>query len=113
MISRRSFPMEGRTDKGGLNTLPSQITKRPPAPASIHRSDRERPEIDIAKISLRHDLPLINWTVIIRFRDRPDERLPVQARDPLSAVRIVNYTSEREWSAEKLLAVESIHPVQG
>ncbi len=74
---------------------------------------RRRITPDIAGISLRHDLPLVNWTVVVRFRDRPDERFPVQARDPFSAVRLVSYTSERTWPAAKCLAVDSIHPERG
>ena len=76
------------------------------------RSRPSRTDIDVSKISLRHDLPLVNWTVVIKFREGPDERFPVQARDPLSASRLVSYRSEREWSAEKCLAIESIHPVR-
>lgn len=99
MIARRSRPI-----------LDNQEDVR----SMRHKNGKDaRPDIDVSKISLRHDLPLVNWTVVVKFRDRPDERLPVQARDPLSAARLVSYTSERHWPADKLLAIESIHPVQG
>ena len=56
-------------------------------------------------VYLRHDLPLANWDVVVSFADGTSEVLKVQARDPMSAMRLAAMSPSREWPAEKLLSV--------
>lgn len=56
-------------------------------------------------VYLRHDLALRNWDVVVSFDDGTAEVLKVQARDPMSAMRLAAMTPSREWPADKLLSV--------
>ncbi len=62
-----------------------------------------------AGASMRHDLPLANYDIIVTFKDQTQEVLKVQARDPLSAIRLASTSPCREWEASRLLAINSIH----
>lgn len=88
-----------------------------PQPAAPRRSALVRPDkpglSSGAAPVQRHDLPLANWDVRVIFEDGTDEVLLVHARDPISAVRTASYTTEREWSAERLLSVRRISVKRG
>lgn len=61
---------------------------------------------------INFDLQLRSWDVYLTFADGTTEVLKVQARCPLSAVRLSSYTPERDWSAEKRLSVTGIEVVR-
>lgn len=71
------------------------------------RSSKSAPVIDVKDVSLRHDMPLRNFDVEVRGKDFAIV-LPVQARDPISAVATASYRTSREWSVERLQSVHTI-----
>lgn len=80
--------------------------KKPPTRAADWEKLSTREKVEA--VSLRHDMPLKFFDVVVTFEDGSQEILPVQARDPLSAIRLSSYTPERTWPAEKLGSIASI-----